>query len=146
MRSLPFSSGSSVTVTPFKTSHENKPPDVFAVCQKHDTWITEKANVTHTIPYATSKEISSKVVIKSLKYLSTTTTKPSQAWKVMIFSIYILQQCPSRRKIRFIYFLLLLFCSLLHKNTTCQAAEYLQIYKNSVSSLNLLADVELLQN
>lgn len=99
----------------------------FTVCQKHGTWITERANITHTIPYATSKEMSSKVVIKSLKNLSTTTTKPSQAWKVIIFFIYILHQCPSRRKIRFIYFLLL-FCSLLHKNSTCQAAEYLHIY------------------
>lgn len=49
-----------------------------------------------------------------------------------ILYIYMLQQCPLPRKIRFIFVVLgcffFSFCSLLHKNTTCQVTEYLQIY------------------
>lgn len=36
-----------------------------AVCEKRDTWITEKANLAQTIPYVTPNGMSSKAAIKS---------------------------------------------------------------------------------
>jgi len=147
MRSFVLSSGSSVTVAPFKMSHGNKLPDVS--CSMSETRYLNHWDSKFSIDNSTcnTKWNQLQSCHKILKKWINSNDKTFPSVKgYNIFYIYTMQQCSFPRKIRFICFFLFCFvlCSIKIPPAKLQSIYTSTI--NSVSSLNFLADDELFWN